>query len=518
MMRLLLRADGGLRIGTGHIMRCLALADELRTRGGACTFAMRAMQGDLIDEVHMRGHEVIAMSAGDEPGEAGLTAWLEQRRQPASQLSDAQELASALPVGEHFDWVVTDHYALGAAWQAAMRPHARRVLVIDDLADRSHDGDVLLDQNPQRPGRYDGKAQGALLLAGPRYALLRPEFLVARSQLHRAATAGRALHALVSFGGADEQGVALQALAALAQSGFGAGQVTVVAGGRNPHLAALDAACRTQGWQCLASTSAMAALMAQADLGIGAGGTSMIERFAMALPCVVVPIADNQRPGGREAHRLGAVSFVDVPDAERVPAIAAALTELIAAPQALERMSQAAGALCDAHGTGRVAATLQRLALVLTPAQASDATRLHEWRNHEATRRHSGNGAVIALDAHLRWFNAVLDDPHRGIWIASLQGEPVGVVRLDTRQEAGGRTAVISVYRVPAGGVEGRGWGSAVIAAGVTRAREHWPDLTRVDARISPDNEASLRAFAACGFTPGHEEGLYCSYLRSALP
>ena len=518
MMRVLLRADGGLRIGTGHIMRCLALADELRTRGGACTFAMRAMDGHLLDEVRAHGHEVLAMSAGDEPGEAGLTAWLELQRQPALQLSDAQALLRALRAGEGFDWLVTDHYALGAAWQSAMRPVARHILAIDDLADRAHDCDVLLDQNPQLPGRYAGKAGTALLLTGPRYALLRTEFLVARQQVGRAVSDGRALHALVSFGGADEQGVALEAVAALERCGFGEGQVTVVVGGRNPHLAALDAACKSRGWQCLASSNAMAALMAQADLAVGAGGTSMIERFAMALPCVVVPIADNQRPGGREAHRLGAASYVNAVDAERVPAIAAALNELRVDPLALERMGQAAAALCDARGTRRVAAILQRLALVLAPAQAGDATRLHEWRNHEATRLHSGDGAVIARDAHLRWFNAVLDDPHRGIWIASLQGEPVGVVRLDTRQEAGGRTAVISVYRVPAGSVEGRGWGSAVIAAGVTRAREHWPDLTRVDARISPDNGASLRAFAACGFTPGHEEGLYCSYLRSALP
>lgn len=518
MMRVLLRADGGLRIGTGHIMRCLALADELRTRGATCTFAMRAMRGHLIDEVRVRGHAVIAMRAGDEPGETDLTSWLNQQRQPAEQLADAQALLAVLPAGEHFDWAVTDHYALGATWQSAMRPHARRILAIDDLADRAHDCDVLLDQNPQLPGRYDGKAEGALLLVGPRHALLRPEFLAARSQLQRAATAGRALHALVSFGGADEQGVALDALAALTQSGFGAGQVTVVAGGRNPHLAALDTACKAQGWQCLASTHTMAALMAQADVAIGAGGTSMIERFAMALPCVVVLIADNQRPGGREAHRLGAASFVDVSEAERVPTITAALNALIAAPQALERMSQAAGALCYARGTERVAATLQQLALVLTPTQASDAARLHEWRNHEATRRHSGDGAVIALDAHLRWFDVVLRDPDRRIWIATLQGSPVGVVRLDTQQEPLGRTAVISVYRVPAGAGDGRGWGCAVIAAGIAHARAQWPDLTRVNARISPDNEASLRAFAACGFTPGPEDGLYCSYLRSATP
>ena len=103
----------------------------------------------------------------------------------------------------------------------------------------------------------------------------------------------------------------------------------------------------------------------------------------------------------------------------------------------------------------------------------------------------------------------MLRDPARGLWIAALGDQPVGVVRFDTAQNA----ATVSVYRVP--GLQGRGWGRAVIAAGVQRARTVWPWLERMDARISPDNPASLHAFSACGFEPGTEPGMHHLILRS---
>lgn len=579
-MRVLMRADGGTRVGTGHVMRCLALAEELRKRGCECTFAMRATKGHLIDEVRARGHAVVALAAGDDPadeadsqggatGQTEITAWLARQRDPARQAADAQEtlhaLTAAQPGGtlQPWDWLVTDHYGLGAAWQTPMRAAARHILAIDDLADRDLDADLLLDQNPQAAGRYAGRVAGragepARQLIGPAYALLRAEFREARQAMQRKSVADRvpagpqapgvraaasgvpaaapgaqahaALRVLVSFGGADEHGAALDAVAALDECGFGPGQAVVVAGGRNPHLAALQSACARLGYECLASTGEMARLMAEADLCIGAGGTSMIERFALGLPGIVVPIADNQRPGARAASAQGAIELVDPPPAPSGPgqtqatatlrrqAIAAALRALLARPGRIDRMAQAAAALCDAQGAARVAAALQLHALVFVPANAVDTERLHAWRNHPDNRRHSGDSRVIALSDHRQWFAALLQDPARRIWIAHLgRDAPVGVVRFDTQARPEGLAAVISVYLVPGvSGVPGRGWGRAVIAGGVVQARRAWPGLQCVDAHISPDNEASLRAFAACGFTPGPVPGIHHLLLQRA--
>lgn len=477
MMRVLFRADASTHIGTGHVMRCLALAQELKVRGAACAFAMQALDGHLLREVATQGFAVV---------EAG---------------------ADPVPAATPWDWLVTDHYGLDAAWQRAARPFTRRILAIDDLADRPLDCDLLLDQNLQEPGRYDGLVPThAQRLLGPGFALLRPEF----ARLRQAPPARpQSPRVMVSFGGADEYGAALDAVDALARCALEPGQVLVVAGARNPHLEALRERCAQFGFDCLPATDRMAHCMAEASLAVGAGGTTMIERFAVSLPAVVVPIADNQRPGSAAALQAGAIALVDVSRDRRVEAIAQAVRELLGDAGGLAAMAAAAAALCDGLGARRVAERMQLQSLDLRPATARDAQQLHGWRNAPATRAHSGDGKEIAWPDHERWLAGVLGDPARGLWIAGMGEVPVGVVRFDTEGEG----TTISVYLVP--GTQGKGWGRALIAAGVEQARRAWPALRRIDARISPDNQASLRAFAACGFEPGGEPGAHHLMLRS---
>ncbi len=518
MMRVLFRADASTQIGTGHVVRCLALASELRERGCESTFAMRPMQGNLMGEVVAQGHAVIELDLSDELDEGDLVELsVTHQRASGRQARDAKQMMALLAGHPRWDWLVVDHYALGAQWQLSLRPVAGHILVIDDLADRALNCDVLLDQNPQHEGRYRSLvAPQTTQVIGPAFALLRQEFGLARETLQRAPADGRPLRVLVSFGGADPKGVALDAVAALAQCNFAHGHVVVVAGSRNPHLSAMQAACALRGYQCITSTSQMAHLMSTADLCIGAGGTTMIECFVLGLASIVVPIADNQRPGALAARDQGAVVVVDQPAPLRVQAIAAALHELVEQPERLARMSRAAAQLCDGRGAARVAAELQQRVLTLVPAQASDAQRLFDWRNAPETRAHSGSPETITFDGHRRWLAGVLTDPSRRLWIAMLgdeAGQPVGVVRFDAESHAQGLGATISIYRVP--GVRGRGWGRAVIARGVALAGQAWPDLDRIDARISPDNQASLRAFAACGFLPGDEPGVHYLSLRS---
>lgn len=477
MMRVLLRADASRHIGTGHVMRCLALAHELRQRGCHCGFSMLPLPGHLMDEVARQGFDVL------------------DARAPMSSL------------GHRWDWLVTDHYGLDAVWQRSMRPHARLLLAIDDLADRLLDCDLLLDQNLQMPGRYDKLVPAsAVRLLGPRYALLRAEFARLR---HASPSREVPPRVLVSFGGADKHGVTLDAISALERCGLQAGRVLVIAGLLNPHLDRLKSECLRLGYECLASTEHMAQCMAQSSLAVGAGGTTMIERFALSLPSVVVPIADNQRPGSAAALAEGAIALVDTDPGARAGAIANAVKRLLDEPAALEHMGQAAARLCDGKGAARVAVQMQQQALALRPASAEDALDLLAWRNAPRTRAHSGDGTVITLQEHTRWLSGVLRDPTRSLWIAHLGAVAVGVVRFDTAHH----TATVSVYLVP--GLEGRGWGRALIAAGVQRASQTWPALRRVDARISPDNQASLRAFAACGFEPGPVPGTHQLMLRS---
>lgn len=517
-MRVLLRADGGAALGAGHIMRCLALADELRGRGCYCVFAMRSIGGHLHAEVLARGYAVIPLEFDDEPHAASVMPWLARLREPRHQIADAEETlraCAAISCGLVWDWVAVDHYGLSAVWQDRMRVEAGHILTIDDLADRTHNCDLLLDQNPQISGRYRRHlSRECRLLIGPEYALLRHDFQKTRNELQRQSLPVRPLRVLVSFGAADEQGVALDVITALEECGFGSGQVKVVAGKQNPHLAKLESQCLRLGYQCESFTDHMAELLAASDLGLGAGGVSMIERFCMGLPSIVIPIAENQRPGARHAKALGAIELVDPEPQERVAAIATALRDLMLQPDRLQTMSRAACALCDGRGAGRVAETMQCMGLVARRATPVDMRNLFDWRNAPQTRLHSGAGEVITLENHRRWFDDVLSDSARHMWIAMMGKTPMGVVRFDTHTEDDELHAVVSVYLVP--GTKGRGWGRAVIACGIAQAQRAWPALARIDASISLDNQASLRAFAACGFELGDKANLYHLILRGS--
>ncbi|OYU68356.1 MAG: UDP-2,4-diacetamido-2,4,6-trideoxy-beta-L-altropyranose hydrolase, partial [Burkholderiales bacterium PBB5] len=302
-MNLVLRADGGLAQGAGHLMRCLSLASALRERGAVCRFIGRAEPGHALQLVADAGFALHHLPV--EPG-------------PLDEAADAAATAALLQRWPASDWLLVDHYRLGLAWEQALRPWVRRLAVIDDLSDRAHDADLLLDQNldsgglRQRPGLLPAPCQR---LIGPAYALLRPEFAELRAQ--HAGPAGRhtALRRLLVFytAGHDlgETWKALQGVAGFAAQARRAGlpplQVDVVAGPANPQQAEISALCTQWGWTLHGQTPHIAQLMAEADLALGAGGASNWERCALGLPALVTVLAENQAAVAQALHQAGAV-------------------------------------------------------------------------------------------------------------------------------------------------------------------------------------------------------------------
>ena len=264
-MRITFRTDASDAVGTGHMMRCLALADALAAAGHHSRFVMRDHSGTPGSLITGRGHDLTLLpppdgTADDDPAHS---KWL-----GVSQARDAAETTAAL--GESCDWLVVDHYALDHRWERALRPVAGRIMAIDDLADRQHDCDLLLDQNPQAEAdRYGGLLpDSATALVGPRYALLRPEFAQLR-ETERAADGP----VLVYFGGIDAQGATLLALRGIALAGLAPRGVTVVAGTRNPHLAAIREWVAAHPDAVLHEGNApLAELIAGARIGVGAAG------------------------------------------------------------------------------------------------------------------------------------------------------------------------------------------------------------------------------------------------------
>lgn len=352
-----LRADASLDIGTGHVMRCLTLADELKRGGATCCFICREHRGHLIDLIRARGFEVLILPGAascdaDAPRvTVGYAAWL-----GVDQATDAAQTRQALGT-RRLDFLVVDHYALDACWERLMRPLTQRILAIDDLANRRHDCEILLDQNLGRTAQSYAELLPAAsrLLIGPRYALLRPEFasLRARSLLRRSSPQVKQL--LVTLGGIDKDNITLSVLKVLAGSTLPEDcHVVAVMGGGAPGLQAVRdfVGCTSGRMELRVNESNMAALMAASDAAIGAAGGTAWERCCLGLPTLVIPMAENQREGALALQASGAALLMDagLPLAQ---GLCARLPELLD-PQRLSEMCAAGIAMVDGDGARRV--------------------------------------------------------------------------------------------------------------------------------------------------------------------
>lgn len=355
-MRVVMRVDASLQIGSGHVMRCLTLADELRSRGAEVHFICREHPGNLFALIAERSYPCIGLVA---PTSAGYHASADDTHHAAwlavPWQQDAEETVAALPSGG-VDCLVIDHYALDWRWEAQLRPLVKRVMVIDDLADRPHDCDLLLDQNLywDMESRYNGLVPDAChKLVGPRYALLRPEFAKARRTLRQ--RDGQVRRILVFFGGVDhsnETAKALQALSALGRKDLA---VDVVVGGANPHKDEIKAVCRTNGFDYHCQVGNMAELMAAADLAIGGGGTATWERCAVGLPALVVSIAENQYEIAHNACQVGATIFLGNSFDLDSAAYQDKLLDTVADSHIIRTMAEKAIQLVDGNGAERTA-------------------------------------------------------------------------------------------------------------------------------------------------------------------
>jgi UDP-2,4-diacetamido-2,4,6-trideoxy-beta-L-altropyranose hydrolase len=264
----------------------------------------------------------------------------------------------ALLADEPADWIVVDHYGLDARWEGQLRAHAR-VMAIDDLANRPHACDLLLDQNlyDDQATRYDGLVQpGCERLLGPAYALLRPQFAAARAQ--RRAHAGQVQRVLVCFGGSDPGNETAKALDALAMldSGMAA---DVVVGAGNPHWRSIEQRCSQLPWATFhMQVEDMAALMLEADLCVGAGGSMSWERCCVGLPGILLAVADNQVQAMRTLARHGCVRFLGMAEQVSAGQLAQAVSELMRNPGQLVALAERGLQLVDGEGTARVAARL----------------------------------------------------------------------------------------------------------------------------------------------------------------
>ena len=293
MTRWVIRADASVHLGAGHVMRCLTLAEQIREAGHhEVSFICREEASHLSDLIQQKGYPVTRLLANT----------------PFNWQDDAQQVLQVL--GEKAtDWLVADHYGIDSKWESLLRNKVGRIAVIDDLANRPHSCDAVIDQN-YRIGfehRYDKLVPDTCMkLLGPQYLLLRPEFARARQPLRREFFQVKRI--LVNFGGTDEPNLSLRAITAIQSLGLADLQVDVVIGQGNPHKASLQTAISHSPAMTLhVQTDRMAELICAADLAIGASGASTWERCSLGLPTLSLVLADNQREAANELAEAGII-------------------------------------------------------------------------------------------------------------------------------------------------------------------------------------------------------------------
>jgi len=503
----LIRCDASLSIGSGHVMRCRTLARELQRRGAAITFLCRRQSGDLIGLLEQ---EFAVLALPEQPlascegleGRALYSAWL-----GCSQAKDAADCLQALATTAGIagaTWVVVDHYGLGASWEAQLLDGLAgvpipRLLVIDDLADRPHQADLLLDQNffgEITEQRYQGLLPAhCRQLLGPHYALLGPEYF----QLHPLVPTRTELRrVLVFFGGVDAANLTGQAIEALMAPELAHLAVDVVLGLQSPHRAAVQAlVAQRPGTTLHEPLPSLAGLIARADLALGAGGATTWERACLGLPSLVVSVAANQRPFAEALDQashlqfLGDAASVDV--AQIRAALLARLTYL---------SNSAVGRdLSDGWGAARLATTLLGVQqpIRLRPAAATDEALLLRWANDPQVRDNSFSQDPIVAADHHTWFTAGLLNPNRLQLIAcDADGCALGQIRFDRDPATAEAMIDLSLDRA----ARGHGLAPELVCQGLQLLEQHWGAATTAVAEVLSSNAASQATFARAGFVP----------------
>lgn len=487
-MKVVIRVDASVRIGSGHVMRCLVLADALKKKNYRILFASLPQQGDMIAYIMERGFEVIELNPPEVESfpehDDDYACWLQR-----SVRDDAEDFIQKVKAA---DLIVTDHYAIGYEWQRHVKATLGcKLLAVDDLV-RAHTVDIIVDQTlGRKPNDY---ASGKRVLAGSQYALLNARFTQAREKALQRACDLNKPKVLVSMGGIDRPNATLSVLKVLVQHVDA--EFTVLLSPRAPHYRKVVSWCSGHNNVVHQDfVSNMADLMLKHDIAIGASGSTSWERACLGLPSIIIPLAENQM---MICEQLVANKAAIAISLEQIQ------TNILSCYQKLisdwESYHQANLRLCDGRGTNRVVLEIQQLfsnglssQLELVPATNEHIRLIYDWQCHPQTRKYALNPEPPSWEEHLRWMNDKLDNCKDYFYLVRDKTSHIclGALRLDRIKPS---HYLVSIFVAPDSYSRG-------IATSVLKMVDiiH-PDVT-LHATVISENIASQKLFEKANFT-----------------
>jgi UDP-2,4-diacetamido-2,4,6-trideoxy-beta-L-altropyranose hydrolase len=473
---LLIRADAGCHMGIGHLMRGLALAQAWQSGGGRAVFVAETVQ-ELSARLRSEGFEHVPLTV------------------PSGTGDDAE---TTIRVAQQFgvEWVVVDGYQFRASFQETVKNAGLKLMVIDDYGHaRQYCADLILNQNLQgSEDLYRSRESYSRLLLGPKYALLRREFLEWQDWKREISPCAKTM--LITMGGSDPANASLKILNALRLLRKDALKTKLVIGAANQNRATLQAATREKGELaelCYDPTDT-AEVMAWADMAISGAGITCWENCFMGLPAIALVLAANQQAGAERLRSLGITETLGRAEEVSTAEIARSVEELRQDPIRRAAMAKAGRKLVDGDGAARVVMHLQQYPLRLRKAQSSDCRLVWEWSNDPEARSLSFCTEPISWVTHEQWFGTKLHDPNTFLYVAlDRDDEPVGQLRYDLQ----GREATVSVNLGRQ--FRGKHYGRTLLRMGSEVLFRACP-AEIVHAYIKESNQRSMRAFLAAGY------------------
>jgi len=474
---LFIRADASPKIGIGHVMRCLALAQAWQNAGGHAIFLM--VMGAPTIEARLRKEAVDVIHLQAIPGSA----------EDAAQTADLVNRKGG-------DWVVADGYHFGAEYQQIIKDSGLSLLFIDDNGHAEHYyADLVLNQNIHaRDGFYANREPYTRLFLGTKFVLLRREFMDYLDWKRKIPTIAQKI--LVSLGGGDFDNVTLKIIKALNKLNIDSKEVRIVVGMSNPHMESLKKASDLSpfNYTFCNSEKDIANLMAWADVAISGGGSTCWEIAFMGLPSLIIVLAKNQLQLAQKMDAERVALNMGWHKAVRSDQIVMALGTVMEDKEKRAEMCLRGRNLVNGAGGEQIVKSIVLCELNLRSVQEQDRQLVWEWANDPYVRSASFSSEAITWDSHVRWFKSKLNDPYCFFYIATnKKGIPVGQVRCDRNKN--GIVISVSIDKK----FRGSGYGSMIIEL-TSQKIFSTSDVQVIHAYIKRTNKASKRAFIKAGF------------------